>query len=145
MSKTETGDCSLCGKQFSYYLIHNGFNNTSYAYCDTCGCTAFFSAYSTKPDGVVLEPFQKISRNVETYLQQCACGGHFRAVSSPRCPHCHQPLSGLAATTWIEANAPGAAKGWRWQKDWDGLYSIVVDDRRVNDPWKADLLSGDGP
>src|SRR5215470_18137165 len=105
MPRTALGECFQCSKKFSYDLVHNGFNSTSYAYCDRCGCTAFFDRYQTKPREVSVEPFRKIDSNVETNLRSCACGGHFTAKASPRCPHCRNELSAVAATVWIEANA----------------------------------------
>jgi len=36
----------------------------------------------------------------------------------------------MTAVSWIEKEAQGAKKGWRWQKSWDGLYCIVIE-RRV--------------
>jgi hypothetical protein len=141
----QTGDCSHCGKEFSYYLVHNGFNNTSYGYCDTCGCTAFFDTYRAGPQGVRPEPYRKIHRDVESYLRPCACGGQFTARASPRCPRCREELSAVAAAAWIEGNAPGTAKGWRWQMNWDDLYCIVVESRSVDNPWKPELLRNDAP
>jgi hypothetical protein len=35
-----SGVCDHCSAPFGYYLIHNGFNDTAYGYCDLCGRTA---------------------------------------------------------------------------------------------------------
>jgi hypothetical protein len=40
------------------------------------------------------------------------------------------------AKQFIEANAPGSKKGWTWDCTWDGLYSIVIEDKIVEDWWK---------
>ncbi len=82
---------------------------------------------------------QRIGSDIENYLDRCACGGVFTANASPRCPFCKETLDAIVATTWIEANAPGTAKGWRWQKSWSGLYCIIIDGRFTRDPWKRDL------
>ena len=37
------GECEHCHGQFGYYLIHSGFNDSNYAYCDFCGKTAVLS------------------------------------------------------------------------------------------------------
>ena len=37
-----TGTCESCGHSFDYMLIHNGFNDSAFAYCDSCGMTALF-------------------------------------------------------------------------------------------------------
>lgn len=42
----------------------------------------------------------------------------------------------MDAATWIEADAPGAKRGWRWQRSWRGLYCIIIEDRVVFDNWK---------
>jgi hypothetical protein len=133
------GSCDRCKRSFEYELIHNGFNDSAYAYCDTCGCTAMISGWRPAPEGTTLRVHQQISKDIEELLEPCRCGGHFTANASPRCPYCKSPLSAVEAATWIEANAPGASKGWRWQRDWAGLYCIIVQENRSSDPWRMDL------
>lgn len=129
------GNCEACGKPFPYYLIHNGFSDSAYAYCDTCGYTALLGLY-THPKGLSFQPFKRIDASVEAHLKPCRCGGHFTADASPRCPACGKALSAEEAASWIEANAQGSAKGWRWQRNWRELYCIVIQGRSVSDPWK---------
>jgi hypothetical protein len=131
----DIGTCERCKQRFSYALIHNGFNDSAYAYCNSCGCTAFFSAWSPVPDGVSISFHQCITSDIEPYLKSCDCGGHFRAGAAPRCPHCKHPLAAEVAAEYLEANAPGTAKGWQWQRNWIGLYSIIVEGRSVKAPW----------
>ena len=76
---------------------------------------------------------QEICAELEPYIQPCDCGGYFRKGSSPRCPKCGQALSAVDATGYIEANAPGTKKGWRWQKNWHETYCIIIEDKVVND------------
>jgi hypothetical protein len=121
-------------------LLHNGFNDSAYAYCDACGSTAMISAWSPIPDQVQLKFHQCIDKNAEKYLVRCDCGGTLTAEASPRCPFCRSPLSAAAATGWIEANAPGTAKGWRWQQSWTGIYCIIVQGRVLQNPWKPELM-----
>jgi hypothetical protein len=40
---------------------------------------------------------------------------------------------------WIEAGAPRTAGGWRWQRNWQGLYAITIEGRVVRNPWRNDL------
>jgi hypothetical protein len=129
------GNCEHCQKQFGYYLIHNGFNGSAYAYCDTCGVTALFDVYKI-PQNVHLVPHQIITQEIEPHLEPCYCGGSFRAGASPRCPHCRQPLSAVLAADYIERQAEGAKKGWYWQRGWSGLYCIIIEDRFVRDTWR---------
>jgi hypothetical protein len=132
----EIGICEHCSKEFGYYLVHNGFGDSAYAYCDRCSYTVHLSGWSKTPAGVRLQIQRKISQDVEPFLKPCPCGGSFRADAGPRCPHCHRTISPIFATTYIEKNAAGTAKGWRWQKNWDDVYSIVIENLLVKDWWK---------
>ena len=134
------GTCETCAHQFSYDLLHNGFNESAYAYCDHCGCTALIDAWTSHPAEAPIKFHQAIGREVEPFLNSCSCGGHFRAGAAPRCSNCNTSLAADAAASYIEGNAPGTAKGWRWQGNWTGLYCIVVDGRVVRDPWRPDFL-----
>jgi len=58
------GTCEHCGKAFEYYLIHNGFNESSYAYCDKCGMTALLEGWRI-PNRIHVESHQAISPDVE--------------------------------------------------------------------------------
>ena len=136
--------CEHCSSPFDYDLLHNGFNESAYAYCDHCGCTAIISAWSKRPRLAPVVFHKAIEDNVEPYLTNCHCGGHFRASGSPRCPTCKLALSAQLATSYIEASAPGAAKGWKWQQDWTGLYAIVINGYIVRDPWRPELITSGG-
>lgn len=133
--KASIGTCEHCAHAFRYSLVHNGFNGSSYAYCDTCGCTALLSEWEV-PNGVSVPPFAPISEEVESILLPCSCSGAFRSKASPRCPHCHRELSASRAADYIEAQAAGTAKGWRWQRSWDGVYCIIIENRVTRDNWK---------
>ena len=125
-----------CGARFGYFLVHNGFNDSAFAYCDGCGRTALLSAwFDDIPDDAALYHYGPVSVEAEPWLESCECGGAFRANASPRCPGCTCKLSAQEARSWIEANAPGTAKGWRWQGGWHGLYCIVIERRSVEDNW----------
>jgi len=138
MRKPETGKCEHCNQSFGYYLIHSGFNSSSYAYCDRCGMTAILSIYDKRMPKVetASADFGEISAEIEPHLQSCQCGGMFRKGASPRCPKCSVALSPEVASTYIEANAAGIEKGWRWQRNWNQTYCIVIENRSVNDNFK---------
>ena len=137
MRTDNVGRCANCAATFKYSLIHNGFNESAYAYCDDCGTTAVLSGWSPNiPPEAGLRVHGRITAGVEPFLASCPCGGRFRASAVPRCPACREPLDPVACTAFIEADAPGTAKGWRWQRSWDGLYSIVINGRQVSDPWR---------
>src|SRR6185436_11116496 len=117
-------------------LIHNGFNESAYAYCDRCGTTALFNGYSDPvPKDVNVGFHGPLRPDAERLVQPCACGGRFRGTAAPRCPHCTTELSAVASTEFIERHAAGSAGGWRWQRSWQGLYAIVVEGRMIEDPW----------
>jgi hypothetical protein len=133
------GNCSNCRQAFGYLLIHNGFSDTAFAYCDACGMTAFFDGWSKRiPAGVELKVHGPIDAKIEARVASCDCGGHFRGDASPRCTRCHERLDPFSCAEFIERNAPGTAKGWRWQRSWRGLYAIVIEGRSVRDPWKRE-------
>jgi hypothetical protein len=138
MRELSAGKCEQCQQNFGYYLVHSGFNDSSYAYCEKCGRTAILSMWA-KP--IPLLPKcawqQEICADWEPFVQPCECGGAFKKGAWPRCPHCSQPLSAEKATTYIEANAPGTKKGWRWQRNWQETYCIVVENRVSNDNFKV--------
>jgi hypothetical protein len=130
------GACSTCGGSFEYELVHCGFADFGYAYCERCGQTALLDGWFPKiPTGAHLRIQQVIEPTTEPYLKPCPCGGVFRSSASPRCPSCHVPISAEQATAWIEANAPGTKVGWRWQQNWTGTYAIVIEWQRVCDNW----------
>jgi hypothetical protein len=131
----DKGICEHCGESFGYRLIHNGFNESAYAYCDTCGMTALLDGWKI-PQSITIQIHQGITPEVEQHLMPCKCGGHFVHSAFPRCPKCLKPLSAEKATKWIEDNAPGTKKGWRWQRNWTGPYCILIDDRVTQDNWK---------
>jgi hypothetical protein len=132
-----TGICGSCDRSFGYALIHTGFNDSAYGYCDRCGTTALFSASSdAAPSGIDVGFHGPIRAGAERFVLPCACGGQFRGTAVPRCPHCVGELSANASAEYIERNAPGTAGGWRWQRSWQGLYAIVIDDRLVENPWR---------
>ncbi len=134
--KQDIGVCDTCHQQFSYYLIHNGFNDSSYTYCDKCGKTSLLDHWHNNlPKGIKLK-YQVIDKRVTSFLKSCDCGGTFKKGASPRCPHCNSVLSAVEATTYIENNAPGSKKGWRWQKNWEDVYCIIIENKLVEDNWK---------
>lgn len=130
------GTCANCDATLAYCLIHNGFNDSAFAYCDRCGATALFDRWSKAiPGGVELKLHGPIDANVEVLVRPCACGGRFSGVASPRCSKCRDVLDAVAWAAPIERDARGTATGWRWQRTWAGLYAVIIDDRVVNDPW----------
>ena len=138
MRETNIGQCEHCAKQFGYYLIHSGFNDSLYAYCNACGMTADFSIYSKRFPKLIqsCEPFREICAEMEPYIQPCECGGAFKKGSSPRCPHCKRALSAETAAAYIEINAAGTRKGWGWQENWSDCYCIVIENKVVTDNFR---------
>src|SRR5579863_3213712 len=131
------GVCEQCYGPFEYWLCHCGMAECGYAYCDSCGRTAILSEWDKRRPQLPNCPSQQeICAAMESYLQPCECGGRFRKGAFPRCPRCNQHLSAESATSYIEANAPGAKKGWRWQKSWSGLYCIVIENNKVENNFK---------
>jgi hypothetical protein len=138
-SDNSQGTCDRCGQVFPYQLIHNGFNESCYAYCAGCGMTAIIDTLYKDRGWEGLPRHRCIFTAAEKLLAPCRCGASFTARASPRCPHCHEELSPVAAATWIEANDRARTKVTnnvpRWQRNWHGLYAIVINGRVVKNPW----------
>ncbi len=138
MARENIGTCESCDQSFAFQLIHNGFNDSAFAYCDQCGSTALLDGWNEGiPESVEFKVHGPVNPTAEALLQPCSCGGRFLASASPRCPHCSAPLSAEEARSYIEASAPGAQEGWRWQGNWDGMYCIIIEDRLVKDNWAS--------
>jgi hypothetical protein len=90
MRNDSCGTCESCLSEFGYHLIHCGFSDCAYAYCDLCGITCIVGGWgdTNKPHQAPLRIQGTIQVETEPWLQPCACGGRFRSQSSPRCPHC---------------------------------------------------------
>ena len=136
MPSNQRGSCNNCSAEFPYALIHNGFNDSAYAYCDTCGIVGFMSAWrSDIPQSANFRAHGPVSAQTESLLASCSCGGRFSITASPRCPLCHTELDAQAVALWIESQAAGAAKGWRWQRSWQGLYAVIINDHSAKLEW----------
>jgi hypothetical protein len=99
--------------------------------------TVFASAWDKDvPPAAKLKVHGPINPEAEMLLSACPCGGVFRADASPRCPRCSERLSADGAAKYIEENAPGTAKGWLWQRSWQGLYAIIVEGRSIEASWR---------
>ncbi len=133
---SDIGRCEHCDRSFRYDLLHNGFNDSAYAYCEQCGMLTILDGWKI-PAGINLTIHQIITPEIEPLLAACPCGGRFKAGASPRCPHCVSAISAIMATDWIEANAPGPKKGWRWQKSWTGIYAIYIEKHFLENNWKV--------
>lgn len=131
------GSCEHCNATFPYALIHNGFNDSVYAYCACCGLVAFISAWDNKiPLAANFKAHKVITEEMKLLIKPCSCGGSFSNKASPRCPSCKEVLDPYKATKWIEKDAPGTAKGWRWQGNWFGLYAIIIDNKSAELEWR---------
>jgi len=128
-----TGVCEHCAENFGIEIFHNGFGDSSYAYCDSCAKTAILSGWSKRwPKGVKCTQAE-IAPEMEPHLKPCECGGTFTKGNSPRCPKCKQALSADRAAEYLERQAPGAEKGWQWQRNWNGLYCAVINGQQIMD------------
>ena len=57
------GTCESCESSFPYYLIHNGFNDSTYAYCDHCGRLAILNLAELEKRIGPLPPLVSSSRS----------------------------------------------------------------------------------
>jgi hypothetical protein len=135
MMDAHTGSCERCAHAFRFELVHCGFNDTSYAYCDDCGCVALIEPTAEKTPGIPRH--RSIEPDGEALLADCPCGGRFRSGATPRCPACRASLDALRAARYIECAVQPVAAGWKWQGDWRGLYCMIVERRFVRNPRAA--------
>jgi hypothetical protein len=85
MAKDAIGTCETCRQTFSYRLIHNGFNDSAFAYCDRCGYTPVLSGYYQGIPGTAkLALHEPVNAEAECLLTPCSCGGSFRATAISR-------------------------------------------------------------
>lgn len=126
------GDCEHCCRIYHYTLLHAGFGDYSYAYCDRCGTLATFDYSSSFILSVpaLKTQHQAIEASWHPFIKECSCGGDFRSGASPRCVFCAEPLSAEHAAAHIERNSVGAGRGWRWQKNWSDVYCMALEDPR---------------
>jgi hypothetical protein len=148
------GDCEHCCRIYHYTLLHAGFGDYSYSYCDGCGGLATFNyASSFLPNlPAPATPHQVIDASWEPFIVGCSCGGRFRSGASPRCVFCREPLSADHAAPHIERNSVGAGRGWRWQRNWTEVYCLALEDpqhpgilRQVIDPFADRFMRSEKP
>ena len=73
------GKCDKCASTFEYHLIHNGFNDSAYAYSDSDSYVAILSGW-TIPEGIELPLHQPIVPELESSLLPSPDGGRFTAA-----------------------------------------------------------------
>ena len=135
MIEAHKGSCEHCTNEFRFELIHNGLNQSAYAYCNQCGMVALLDVGSEDRPGIPRH--RAISAEGEALLSGCSCGGRFRSDAVPRCPKCRGALDAAKASEYINAAIQPVAAGWKWQSHWHGLYCMVVEKRFVRNNWKS--------
>lgn len=139
MDEQKIGKCDRCSGQFNYSLMHCGFGDCLYAYCDRCGATAFFDNYKFPNELKIFLRYSNsnyvIPKHLEPFIEKCNCGGNFKHDASPRCSNCHRILSPIEANKYIKSDQPDKT-GWHWQNNWTGTYAIVIEDNKIWDNWK---------
>ncbi len=131
----EKGTCESCGLDFEFYLVHNGFNNSAYSYCNACGKTAILDVLFYQYDQLGIGS-GRIAKNKVQYIANCECGGKFQFESKPRCPHCLEEISAEAASKYINRKSDDPRGEWNWQQDWSGIYCILIEQNVVRNNWK---------
>ena len=63
------GVCEHCHSEFAYYIVHNGFNDSAYAYCDACETSAILSGwYKAIPPEANLRTHQRVQKMSNRFL-----------------------------------------------------------------------------
>jgi|SRR5580658_366516 hypothetical protein len=79
---------------------------------------------------------RRFARSWSNPSSRAHAAGYSKKSLFPRCPQYKHPLSAPIASQYIESNAPGTKKGWRWQVNWHATYCIVIENREVQDNFK---------
>jgi hypothetical protein len=109
------GRCQACEAAFEARLIHNGFNDSAYAYCAQCGTLALCSLWKW-PASLPRVDQGPLASEQTDHLRPCSCGGRYTPTAGPRCPKCRAELDAEAA--------------------WHGLYALMIGGSAENDPWE---------
>ena len=130
--------CSACGQDFKVRVVHSGFSNDEFLYCDRSHHVAVLEIYS-RTSSLLLRLADECGRGlwdwresaeyrarIEGALRSCPCGGRFTFSAGPRCPRCRVPLAldEVRAQVELFGNA-----GWR------GAYYLILDDGSVEEPF----------
>jgi len=134
------GNCHQCGAEFPYMLIHNGFNESAYAYCGGCGRLGLLSLWTFR-EACLAPEHGPIEESCIPDLAACVCGGRFSARAAPRCPGCGNELDPELVAGTIEAQAPGARNGWRWSRTWSGIEALAVSHPPVDLAWSPPTVA----
>jgi hypothetical protein len=139
------GICEHCHKEFKYELIHDGFSEMNYLYCDSCGMTAFFPGldicktfgYSSQAE---LPGHGVLEKKYADLLTPCPCGGTFSGDASPRCPHCLKPLSAKKATKYIQSKKNKYIWKLSWGESWKGRFFLVIEGKEIKNNWDKEKV-----
>ena|SRR5690348_16064586 len=134
------GECENCGQSFHWYPVHNGFNQSFYAYCSGCGSTAildFWGTPLTHHPAVAKLVGGAIPNEIEGLLEPCSCGSRFCTSARPRCPHCDHELLPRAAGACEAASQPQRTRR-DWPLTWNPaqVYCVIINDKVVYNPFK---------
>jgi hypothetical protein len=123
-------------------VIHNGFNDSCYAYCDRCGRAALIDLIPFLYGGAEPKPVDGsgshaavIGSHFERAMRPCPCGGHFRRGAAPRCPTCSAEVSPeqfgdtLKRGLWSYSPQPARSGAREFVRDslWQGIYCILFE------------------
>jgi uncharacterized protein with PIN domain len=78
-------------------IIHSGFNDSGFLYCDRSGDLLTWGIYDKRYRELVgdVAPWdlnEEEKKVIESALIQCPCGGTFKFAALPRCPNCNSVL-----------------------------------------------------
>jgi hypothetical protein len=96
-------ECPNCHQKInSEYpdIIHSGFNDSGFLYCDKTGDLLTWSSFDKKYIELIgqTQPWQLSTKQkaiIESSLKACDCGGRFLFSATPRCPNCNSPIPGI--------------------------------------------------
>lgn len=129
--------CPTCKHSYYGRVLHAGFDDSEFLYCDRCFRIALLSIYSRSADILLrlavpaLWSWRESAASrieIEASLRGCECGGRFTFDAVPKCFNCQ---SVLPLETILEAFG---AHGW-WGVGWRGFYCLIQEEHLVQNPY----------
>ena len=89
-------------------IIHAGFSDCGFLYCDKSGDLVTWSSYDKTYQSLVpnKHPWDLNAKEkaiIESNLVACPCGGKFPFAAKPRCPRCNHEIPSIVDNIhWID-------------------------------------------
>ena len=78
-------------------IIHSGFNENGFMYCDSCPNLLTWSIFDFNYEQLINNKVPWLLNDdekniIERSVIKCECGGNFKFSAQPRCPNCNNEI-----------------------------------------------------